>query len=155
MPRIPDHHLRSVFYLYPDEARAAAGDKVGGTGFFCASPPPDGHDGGEFQSILWLVTNKHVVQDGNWVLRITKADGSNVQATVDEKAWVYSEDYDLAIANAGFLKGVISDHDLHYVHGDMVTPSLIQKFDIGIGDDLILLGRFINWDGAQTNRPVA
>ncbi len=38
--------------------------------------------------------------------------------------------------------------------GAVVTPKLIQDYDLGIGDDVYTVGRFVNHDGKQRNNPV-
>jgi hypothetical protein len=36
-----------------------------------------------------------------------------------------------------------------------VSETFIKEFDIGVGDDVLMLGRFINRDGIQRNAPTA
>ena len=62
MPRIPDTYLDSVVYLYPSEASAQDGDRIGGSGFLIGihipfQTPPKGF-------LICVVTNKHVVDEG-------------------------------------------------------------------------------------------
>src|SRR5271156_3587167 len=70
MPRIRDAYLDCVIYLYPSEHYAEVGARMGGSGFLVGIPTG--------QAGMWLtyaVTNRHVVERGGHVIRVSTKDG--------------------------------------------------------------------------------
>jgi len=156
MPRIPDDWLDVTFYLYPDFSHAERGEGVGGTGFFCAGPDPDPAPDGAVKAYwapIFAVTNRHVIESGFCCVRANKRDGSVSIFEIDERSWVFPDDgSDIAISTS--FGTSVAEVEYKSVPG-LMTKDKIKKFDIGIGDDVFLVGRFIEWDGKQSNTPVA
>jgi len=148
LPRVHDVFLDCVFYLYPDLKSAEEGSRLGGSGFLIGIPIP-GITG------VWtmlFVTNKHVVERGNSVLRLNDRSGGTFCVEVDERSWIFHEGGDdLAIA---CLK---LDQDRHRYAmvplEDFITKDLISQNMIGPGDDTFMVGRFIHNDGCSRNIP--
>src|SRR5271166_1331413 len=69
MPRIPDRYLDCVIYLYGSEADAEDGLQTGGSGFLVGVPTTDLTTNAV---ILYAVTNRHVIEPGNLVIRPSK-----------------------------------------------------------------------------------
>lgn len=149
MPRIPDEVLESVFYLYPSFQAAEAGEHAGGCGFFVLVPFERGTN-----DHLYMVTNKHVIERGGLTARINIDADTSIPFDTDEREWFpHPGGDDLAILLVEFpftftCKGLVMKE------GVVVTPKLIQDFDLGIGDDVYTVGRFVNHDGKQRNNPV-
>ena len=74
MPRIPDKFLDCVVYLYPSEAEAEDGKRIGGSGFLVGIPAGILATGSTVH-ILCVVTNKHVVDSGNMTVRLNTRSG--------------------------------------------------------------------------------
>jgi hypothetical protein len=147
VPRIDDGILECVVYIYPDIPSAEAGAAAGGTGFLFGailSEQP-------LKSIEFVVTNKHVIDNGGRVVRINTRDGRLETREIEEPEWLYHpEGDDLAIARL-----LASDTDkTNCLHFDLaITPSDIRVHNVGPGDDVFVVGRFINHEGKQQNRP--
>jgi hypothetical protein len=149
MPRIPDMVLESVFYLYPSFQAAENAEHAGGCGFFILIPFERGSN-----NHLYMVTNRHVIDKGGLTARINIESDKSIPFDTDDRAWFrHPNGDDLAIILVDFpitftCKGfTLNDRNI-------VTPGLIQEHDIGIGDEIYTIGRYVNHDGKQRNNPV-
>jgi len=174
MPRIPDAALHCVVYLYPSEFDAYQGKKIGGTGFVVGVPslanPKEHH--------LYIVTNKHVAlgledEDACPFVRInmreTGTEGHNplfphrIKAgkqdvkTMDVlpltvKDWTpHPAGDDLAVCPVGLSR---EHYSYTYISTDMfLDEGKMRSWYIGPGDDIYMVGRFINHEGQQKNSP--
>jgi Trypsin-like peptidase domain len=151
MPRLPSEVLNSVFYLYQSVADAEAGKPFGGTGCFVGVPT--GIDGGVF---VYAVTNWHVaVRDGASVIRVNKPGGGVDCFDLDPADWTFRHDgADLAVVSIPYLR-----RDAHQAVALVVDMFLdagtIAALGIGSGDDIFMIGRFVDHDGAASNVPAA
>ena len=151
MPRIRDELLECAIYLYPDEAAADAGSRVGGSGFLVGvrthGLPTDFW-------FLYAVTNAHVIDDGATVIRLTDRDGKKAVWATDEREWFRHPDsddvaaYQIAFDPNLYKFSFIPSHDF-------ATKSVIDCWKIGPGDDVFVVGRFINHEGKQRKQPTA
>jgi hypothetical protein len=147
VPRIADHLLNSVAYLYPSEAEAEDGVKLGGSGFFVGIRL--GLPGLE---LLCLVTNKHVVEKGSTTVRINTPDGRFDVLPLDGAKWYHHADGDdIAVCPVG---PNTAHHVIRSIPIDaFLTKKRIEQYDIGVGDDTFVVGRFISREGKQRNTP--
>ncbi|MBF5089856.1 hypothetical protein F1640_07510 [Novosphingobium sp. NBM11] len=89
--RIPQDWLDSIIYLYPDIPSAEAGDETGGTGFLLGWPM-----GGNASCFtLWAVTNRHVIEQNHWTIRVNKKGGGFEFIDTDDRQWLFHPDSDL------------------------------------------------------------
>ena len=154
MPRIPDIFLDCVIYLYPTLKDAREGVALGGTGFLVGVHSDSPHN----IDYLYAVTNHHVVKDPRSpapVIRYNTLQGETCFEELTSDDWVSHPDCDLAAIH-------LSDFDparlkFSYVKVDehFATEEIVNKYDIGPGDDVFTVGRFISHDGAQRNEPSA
>jgi hypothetical protein len=150
MPKIPEGILYTTFYLYPSVEDAKAGKKFGGTGFFVNIPSkanPAIH-------IVFAVTNWHVaVQGGCSVIRLNRNSGGSDVFEFGPEEWVFEPNgYDVAILP--FTKASARTHKMSSVAVRLsVTHDVLTELKIGPGDDVFMLGRFIDHDGGETNAP--
>jgi len=155
MPRIPDYHLDSTFYLYPDTKSAEDGVGLGGTGFFCGLPAtPELEKIPNRWQMMTMVTNKHVIEAGHWTVRANKKGGGVVIYDTTDREWSFSKDYDIAVSTSGGAMAMGAQCS-SINPTSLATLDKVKLYDFGIGDDIFMIGRFINWDGIQTNKPVA
>jgi hypothetical protein len=148
VPRVPDQFLDCSIFLYPSERTAKKGTEAGGTGFLVkmrSEVHPDE---------LWhyyAVTNKHVIDDGATTIRLNKADGAFGTISLERKDWVLTKtSSDLAAAQ------IEVPAEFRYAAVDtrrFITRDIIEREKIGPGDDVFLVGRFVNHDGRQKNLP--
>jgi hypothetical protein len=150
--RINDDLLDCVIYLYPSVEHAKKGERVGGTGFLLAVPTKLNPD----KAFIYAITNSHVIREAKSpVIRLNTADGMTEVWPLAADHWLHHPDGDdLAITLlAGLDK---SKHKWKSVDvGMLVTKGDLTKYDIGPGDDVVMVGRFMNHEGRQRNTPSA
>jgi hypothetical protein len=150
MPRIPDQLLNSVIYLFRNEEDAQAGRGAGGTGFLVELESEAG----------WLhhyvVSNIHVVRNGCTTLRINTEDGGVSHVEIPESAWVDHPDGD-DISVGPIDDDIPSDWTVTPLDWENLcpTPERMEELNVGIGDEVVMLGRFSGHSGRQQNQPLA
>lgn len=150
MPRIQDDFLDCVVYLYPTAEDAAEGRSAGGTGFLVGVP----FARVENRCFLHLVTNSHVVREGNSsVVRLNTQDGKIAILALKADAWVHHADADDV---AVYLIGLPEQYNFRFIAQNMfLTKDLMAEHDFGPGDDVFFVGRFMTHEGKQRNLPTA
>jgi hypothetical protein len=149
MPRIPDEYLDCAIYLYASEADAEGGAKTGGSGFLIGVLTRDLPTNFWF---LYAITNKHVVHGGGTVIRMTTIDGEKDILATDERQWVYHPGGDdLAACLITFDPKAYKFHFAS--RGSFLDKETVSDFKIGPGDDVFVVGRFVNHEGKQRNNP--
>jgi hypothetical protein len=152
MPRLQDETVEIAFYLYPSAEDAKAGKQAGGCGFIVLKPFEKVPERGA----LILVTNKHVIQKGHRFVRLNRADGRSpdIFELEDNQYFPHRGPHDVAV-----ILGIGNDTS-HQIRRNIAYDQLFDsakaakdEYDIGIGDDAIMVGRFIGHDGKQINRP--
>lgn len=151
MPRIPDVILNSTIYLYGSVEDAKEGAQFGGSGFL-TTVPFETQIGDAYRTHLYAVTNSHVIREGaSPIIRVTSVDGETKIIEKTTYDWVddfYSDD--VAVCSLGFLGyGVVG-----LLRETYMTPEKIKELNIGVGSDIVTVGRFISHDGKQRNLPV-
>jgi hypothetical protein len=150
VPRLPDNFLEVAFYLYPSMDAAKIGEHLGGTGFVVLKPFERIQEFGA----LCFVTNKHVIQRGHTFVRINRRDGQVPDIFhVDEVEWFpHPGPHDVTVALGCGSEHIHSFRCVHY--WQLMTRTMAKdEYDIGIGDDVFMIGRFIGHDGKTHNRP--
>lgn len=155
VPRLDDKFLDCSIYLYPSEGDAKRGERIGGSGFLAAVPGKEYHfeDGSNkaFATYyhLYAVSNRHVIQK-NPVARLNTHKGEFAVFPLVTADWTAAPDQDVAVApisyDAAYKFLCISTEYF-------VTPELAAKQDIGIGDEVFMVGRLVNHEGKQRNLP--
>lgn len=150
MPRIRDDILDSVFYLYPTADAAERGESSGGTGFLVAIPSTTQP---EFFSHLYAVTNSHVIREGKSpFIRLNTVEGSSGIWNLKGMDWVHHPDADdIAVCPIPFISPEFRAK--FFPRSMFLTSEVIEKFSIGPGDDVFLIGRHVNHEGKQRNLP--
>jgi hypothetical protein len=154
MPRIPPEVLYSTFYLYPTVEAARAGDKFGGTGFFVAYPTGIQ----QAPSLLYAVTNWHVaVRDGCSVMRVNTHQGGVDIFDLDPSEWEFVPGGpDLAVVPHRKMRVRNSVHQIVALNLEMLLTKLdVVSLGINPGEDIFMIGRFVDHDGAASNVPSA
>ena len=151
MPRIDDVFTEVAVYLYQSIEDAEEGASFGGSGFI-ASVPFDVN--AEYRS-LYAVTNRHVVTRAiEPVIRLNRKDGSIECVPTKRQQWLFHPDGD-DIAVIAIQREWRNLKFSSVPLDNFITPQLITHEDIGIGDDAVMVGRFINHEGKQKNSPAA
>lgn len=146
MPRIIEAVRDCSIYLYESVEDANAGKRTGGSGFLFGMSMDSGAD------TIYAVSNWHVVRHAP-VIRLNTTDAAFDVMPLATSDWHRHPDLqtDLAVAPIDFDP---SKYQMRVVGYDqLLTRAWIDKFSVGIGDDLIVVGRFIDHDGVQRNQP--
>jgi hypothetical protein len=149
VPRIDDRFSDVAIYIYTSLEDAEDGNAYGGSGFFVDVPFETNKD----LHYLYVVTNKHVVQKSDPpVIRINRKDGTAECVPTRKDQWVFHPDGDdVAVFHFDTEWEQLQIATVRM--RQFVTPQLIAAEDIGIGDDTVMIGRFINHEGKQQNTP--
>ena len=154
MPRIPDEYLDCVLYLYPSEQDAKDGTRTGGSGFWVGMPV----EATEPQAYaVYAVTNRHIIENGSAVVRLSTQDGQIAILPTVQKDWAFHPDGDdLAVFSPVLDRFDMRNCKINFVRRErIVDRKVLDVIDIGPGDDVFAVGRFINHEGRQRNLPTA
>lgn len=149
MPRVPDELLRATVYLYGSSDDAIAGRNFGGTGFLISVPSKIDRN----MVTIYIVTNWHVaVDDGFSCVRVNKKGGGIDVFEFEPHEWEFRPSWhDLAIIE---LPLDPTTHDTAFISEDVLaTDAFISAHAVGLGDDVFMVGRFVDHDGGETNIP--
>ena len=153
VPRILPADLNCAFYLYPSEAAAKAGVKLGGSGFWVGV---QSHKVPEF---WWLygVSNQHVVQrQGASVIRANAKDGGVKIIPAEPTDWIeHPNRHDIAVLP---IQGSAISKNIEMaavLPGMFVEEADIKTESVEVGNEVFMIGRFINHDGRVRNTPSA
>lgn len=149
VPRIQDEYLDCSIYLYASVTDAERGNNIGGSGFLCSVPALHVKDG----MFIYAVTNRHIIDDGYSTVRINTQDGKTDIFEFEERNWIrHPQGDDLAIHPMPALNSDI--YKYKSVGSDLFLDNkTVERYNIGIGDDVFVVGRFINHEGKQQNNP--
>ena len=147
MPRVPSNYLDSVCYLYNSEDDAKKGVNFGGTGFLVSYPSIT-----PGQVFLYIVTNWHVAcRDGASCVRINKIDGTHDIFPYEPHEWEFDPRYDIAVK---LISLPSKSHKVTYISvKGFAHPRHMNSEHVSIGDDVFMIGRFVDHDGGSVNRP--
>jgi hypothetical protein len=147
MPRVPQKILDSVCYLYEDEEQAKAGREFGGTAFL-VSVPSERHQGANY---AYVVSNWHVACQGCPVVRINTKDGGADIILLEPDHWEFDPRYDIAVAPLPVREDL---HRFATVPSAMfVSREQMAAARMGAGEDVFMVGRFVDHDGGPVNLP--
>lgn len=150
MPKIPPALLDCTFYLYDSRDDAIAGKEFGGTGFIVgytsqAYPNEIAH--------MYGVTNWHVaVRDGSSVMRLHRKDGTAQIFEFGPEQWQFIPgEQDIAAIPIPLNQ---AEHKFSYVPDTIFAEkTVIEKHGIDAGEDVVMVGRFVDHDGREQNNP--
>ncbi len=160
MPKIEQHFLDCSIYLYASRKSAEQGDDAGGSGCLVSVDSPSELEESAEGSLratrytpphLYAVTNRHVIALGYPVIRLNTIEGTTDILALEKNKWFFHPDGD-DLAVAAIELPPIHEHAYHpIVIGQFVFKDGIV--DVGAGDEVFMVGRFINHSGRQRNTP--
>jgi hypothetical protein len=150
MPKIPQNALDSIFYLYPTREDAKKGTNFGGTGFLIYVPSEI--HGKYGRGYIYGVTNWHVACQGSSVIRLNTKTTTPHILDYGPDLWFFDPRYDVAVTGIKIDAGL---HRTTQLHDSMLLTQEAKKkaAEIGPGDDVFMVGRFIDHDGGDSNLP--
>jgi hypothetical protein len=149
MPRIADLVLECSVYLYTSPKNACFGKPDDGASGFLVSIPAKREN---LPPHIYVVTNNHVIEDHDITVRF-RAGVSCKRILKLTSAWHQADDDDLAV-------NLLAGHErlsktCHHIPLDLfVSESLIDQLDIGIGDEVFMVGRLIRNEEEPENSPI-
>jgi len=149
VPRIPDALSHSVVFIYANKDKAEKGAKAGGAGFVVDFKSPKS---GAVHRLL--VTNLHVAQGADRVIRISTRGAGPALAPIEGHQWVAHPYDDIAVGPFPAQQPDWSVEGLDWEQWG-VTQSRMMELNMGVGDECIMIGRFVAHDGVERNLPLA
>ena len=154
MPKLDQYQylLDAAFFLYPSEEAARESKDSGGTGFLVTIPysrSPDTHHH------LYAVTNWHVaVKEGCSCIRFNRHDGGLEILAFEPHEWEFIPGGDdIAIISLDDLNIPQLKIEAMEANSFCYTNQQMVGDEIGAGDDVFMVGRFVDWDGEGKNQP--
>lgn len=159
VPRIPDLLLDGAAFMFPSVEAANRRSKSGGTAFLVSKPIAGSQEVyGQELYIPYLVSCRHVVfSAGASVISVNRRDGEKPDVIPTEPTdWVEHPAGDDVVAFCAMNKISGSRHRLSHIQlGSFITDEGVARLDIGVGDEVVMVGRFVNHQGRTTNRAAA
>jgi hypothetical protein len=149
MPKVPANIKDSAFYLFPTVEDAKRGSNFGGTGFAVIVPSRMHAKYG--RGFVYAVTNWHVAAQGSPVIRLNTKSGPPDIIDAGPEDWFFDGKHDIAVLP------IRIEHDIHKtttLHSRMLmSREDVKSLEIGPGDDVFMVGRFMDHDGGAKNQP--
>ena len=152
VPKLKPATVDCVFYLYRIDPKS--GEKIGpcGSGFIYGlrSKELPGY------KHYYGITNWHIANElGASIIRLNTTDGKSRFINFEPEDWHF-------VPNGDDLAAVdLSNHERagdqvsHYGDEGSVTPDMMKRFEIGIGEDVFMIGLFVDQHGGDRNTPAA
>ncbi len=154
--RIPDHATKSVVFLCTKQTVNGI-DKFtpGGTAFFVSIPFTTNPS----QSYIYLVTAAHNIKEsrpyGDLYLRINTKDNKSEYYHIDEDDWIMPPEGNSADVAIKLVGPPSSTFDYRHTHYELfATEEVLRTKQIGIGDDIIMIGLHHSRSGYGKNMPI-
>lgn len=163
MPRIEQRFIGTSLYLYKTEESAEKGMQSGGSGVLIGYPS----EGLPTLVHLYAVTNAHVVEAGGVVPRAMKRDGYSRIFPLSRSDWeLHPKLDDVAVCWLG-TTSTDDDQELQWVPRDWFAteddfglvatrtdwPFPWETGPVVPGEETFSVGRFIGFDGKESNQP--
>jgi hypothetical protein len=149
VPRISDQLTGCALYIYASMQDARDGANQGASGFLVGVQSQTFPD----LSFTYAVTNWHVVRKAKTpVIRMNRRDGGIECFPTTAAEWTQHPDGD-DIAAFQINPDVERMRFVSLAARMLLTHELVAHEDIGIGDDVFMIGRFINHEGKERNAP--
>jgi hypothetical protein len=145
MSRLPDSYLEYVLYLHRSARHAAGGGHRGGTGFLVSEVADDP----VAEPSLFAVTAAHVIDDGFSVVSLNRRGGGRLAIELRREDWTrHPAGDDVAVARINL--DPVQTHFRAMARDEwFLTPKSSKPLDIGVGDQVVLPGRFVSHAGRR------
>lgn len=152
MPAIPSVVLNSIVYIYEDADEARLGVAQGACGFLVGIHSTKRSD----HKHIYAVTNWHVAKQsatGRTFIRINKLAGGADVIEFDVDDWHHVPGGGDVAATEVFLDSAVHVFNPTDVR-NLLTDETAQEW-ICVGEDVFMIGRFVDHDGGLINKPAA
>jgi hypothetical protein len=150
--------LNSVAFLFRSEQEARERKRLGGTAFLIGRHIKGSDEVlGQPYYMPYLVSNRHVVFDSSaCVASVNRRDGGPPDIwDIDQNSWIAHPTEDLAATPAISLYDRTKHRISFTEESKMLTPDLMAHLDVGVGEEVFMIGRFVNLQGETINLPAA
>ena len=154
--RIADELLKSVGFVsrYDPTPDGGSSLKFGGTAFIV------GIEMEKNAGLAHLVTAKHVaeaIEPAEAVIAMNAKDGQPLYLRTGNTPWFYhpteKDSVDVAVIQFGSVR--FNDYDITWLPEDMfATNRRIEHFNLGLGDEIIVVGLFTRFSGFTRLTPI-
>ncbi len=148
VPRLPEFITDCSIYFYASEREAQEGSHFGGSGFLAHVPSKVRDNTG----YVYALTNKHVLDRGFHVIRLTKkTGGTDTIQTRRQDRVPHPNGDDVEVLSME----INSIHKWWSVGTPLfLTHEKAKAYRVGLGDEIFLVGRLVTHGGRQKNTPV-
>jgi hypothetical protein len=154
--RIPDRLLKCVGFVSRYEPDDEGGSRLrfGGTAFI-VGVLMDGNIG-----LAHIVTARHVaeaIEPGEAVITMNAKDGMSLSLRAGSQKWFYhpTEKDSVDVAVLPFGSARFNEYDIEWIPEQLfATDQRIADFEIGLGDELFIIGLFTRFFGRTTLTPI-
>lgn len=157
MPRWQNNLVDSVFYLYPTKKEADEAADSGACGFL-VSIPWDHPKASPSSRHIYAVSNYHTAVRGDSVIRLNTKEGKPGTIETNPDQWKYREGSDVAVyridGSEHFTEGTIWQYAYIDFSELNCSAKVLREYQIGPGDDVFSVGRFVDIYGIQQNTPL-
>lgn len=154
MPKIDKALIKSTFFLFQDKDAAIRGVSPNGTGFIVYVPSEKYPDAAPY---YYAISCKHVVEKSPCI-RLNRVDGGTDPVPLTKGEWhsLPTEHGDIA---ACMINPDPRLHDVAAIPDTlMLTKEQVAKHRIGVGEDVFMIGLFLDLErevNAKGNAPLA
>lgn len=154
--RIPDRLLKTVGFVsrYQPDGEGGSYIQPGGTAFIV------GVQMAENVVLAHIVTAKHVakaIENDDGLIAMNGKDGMPLFLRMGSQQWFYhpTEEDSVDVAVLPFGSSRFKDYDIEWIpETAFVTDQKIAEYDIGLGDELIIIGLFTQFYGHTEVTPL-
>jgi hypothetical protein len=156
LPRIPDHLMDGAAFLFRTRQEAEKRARIGGTAFLVTKEIAGSKEAfGQRLYIPYFVSCRHVVFSGGAsVISINRRDGGPPDIFECEPTdWTEHPRRDdvVAICAQPYMRPNV--HRYASIENTwLITPEYMKAVELGVGDEVFMIGRFINHQGQKENR---
>jgi hypothetical protein len=150
MPRLDPHLSDCVFYLYRISPKTGKCEGPCGTGSIVGRPSQ-----AEGSYHLYGVTNHHVAfEDGASIIRLNTKDGGTRFLEYEPTDWQFipARD-DIAAIDLTEELSATADQIMFIREKQFISREILKTFEIGLGEDVFMIGLYVNQDGGARNMP--
>jgi hypothetical protein len=150
MPRFSPRLQSTVIFLFGDDPEVDGARDVCGSGVLIGLNHPRYDPQQQFTRDTYAVTAAHAVRQGGSIIRLNTKDGGSRYLELDPSEWTFSATDDVAAVD--LTERLEEGDEVVVIHESWLADKpIIDRYQIGIGEDAFALGLFSNIPGKVRN----